>query len=139
MLFCVVMPKLTRPFNEKIKISNDLVSSSTNLNIGYLFLQKLYHDLEIGSFFRSITADSRITFDPNLVNGIPVPDCTVMSSYGQAATSVLSLGMYSSLQNKLPNQKPLFMQLTRSVQTMIRILSFVHRFWMQKAIVLDFI
>ncbi|MBQ8233786.1 MAG: IS1634 family transposase [Lachnospiraceae bacterium] len=55
-------------FNEKIKISNDLVSSSTNLNIGYLFLQKLYHDLEIGSFFRSITAGSRITFDPNLVN-----------------------------------------------------------------------
>ena len=55
-------------FNEKIKISNDLVSSSTNLNIGYLFLQKLYHDLEIGSFFRSITNDSRITFDPNLVN-----------------------------------------------------------------------
>ena len=55
-------------FNEKIKISNDLVSSSTNLNIGYLFLQKLYHDLEIGSFFRNITAGSRITFDPNLVN-----------------------------------------------------------------------
>ena len=55
-------------FNEKIKISNDLVSSTTTLNIGYLFLQKLYHDLEIASFFRSITAGSRITFDPNLVN-----------------------------------------------------------------------
>ena len=38
------------------------------MNIGYLFLQKLYHDLEISSFFRSITAGSRITFDPNLVN-----------------------------------------------------------------------
>lgn len=55
-------------FNEKIKISNDLVSSSTNSNIGYLFLQKIYHDLEIGSFFRKVTADSRITFDSNLVN-----------------------------------------------------------------------
>ena len=71
-------------FNEKIKISNDLVSSSTNLNIGYLFLQKLYHDLEIGSFFRNITAGSRITFDPNLVNrfltfaGILEPDSKLL-------------------------------------------------------------
>jgi len=55
-------------FAEKLKLSNDLVSSSTNLNIGYLFLQKLYHDLEIGSFFKSITNDSKITFDPNTVN-----------------------------------------------------------------------
>lgn len=55
-------------FAEKIKLSNDLVSSSTNLNIGYLFLQQLYHDLEIGSFFKSITKDSKITFDPNTVN-----------------------------------------------------------------------
>lgn len=55
-------------FAEKIKLSNDLVSSSTNLNIGYLFLQQLYHDLEIGSFFKSISKDSKITFDPNTVN-----------------------------------------------------------------------
>lgn len=55
-------------FAEKIKLSNDLVSSSTNLNIGYLFLQQLYHDLEIGSFFKSITKDSKITFDPNTIN-----------------------------------------------------------------------
>ena len=55
-------------FAEKIKLSNDLVSSSTNLNIGYLFLQQLYHDLEIGSFFKSITKDSKITFGPNTVN-----------------------------------------------------------------------
>lgn len=55
-------------FAEKIKLSNDLVSSSTNLNIGYLFLQHLYHHLEIGSFFKRITEDSKITFDPNTVN-----------------------------------------------------------------------
>lgn len=55
-------------FAEKIKASDDLVSSTTNLNIGYLFLQKLYHDLEIGSFFKEITASSKVTFDPNLVN-----------------------------------------------------------------------
>lgn len=55
-------------FDEKIKAGNDLVSSSTSLNIGYLFLQKLYHDLEIDSFFKRVSASSKITFDPNLVN-----------------------------------------------------------------------
>lgn len=55
-------------FAEKLKLSKDLVSSSTNLNIGYLFLQKIYHDLELGSFFKNITNDSKITFDPNTVN-----------------------------------------------------------------------
>jgi hypothetical protein len=55
-------------FNEKIKVCNDPASSSTNLNIGYLYLQQLYHKLEIGSFFSKITSDSKITFDPNTVN-----------------------------------------------------------------------
>lgn len=55
-------------FEEKIKISNDLVSSSTNLNIGYLYLQQFYHELELGAFFDSITAASKITFEPNTVN-----------------------------------------------------------------------
>lgn len=55
-------------FNEKIKVCNDPASSSTNLNIGYLYLQQLYHELEIGSFFSKITSDSKITFDPNTVN-----------------------------------------------------------------------
>ena len=55
-------------FNEKIKISRELVSSSTTLNIGYLYLQQLYHQLQIGSFFDRISSDSKITFDPNTVN-----------------------------------------------------------------------
>ena len=55
-------------FAEKLKLSKELVSSSTNLNIGYLFLQQLYHDLEIGTFFKNITNESKITFDPNTVN-----------------------------------------------------------------------
>ncbi len=55
-------------FNEKIKISNDLASSSTVLNIGYIYLQQIYHDLEIGQFFKHCTSDSKIEFDPNLIN-----------------------------------------------------------------------
>ena len=55
-------------FSERIKATDAVASSSTRLNIGYLFLQQLYHELELGSFFMEITADSKITFDPNLVN-----------------------------------------------------------------------
>ena len=39
----------TIDFNEKIKISNDLVSSNTNRNIGYFFLLQLYYHLDIYS------------------------------------------------------------------------------------------
>lgn len=55
-------------FVEKIKATDSLVSSSRQLNIGYFFLQQLYHDLQVHSFFDSVTAGSKITFDPNLVN-----------------------------------------------------------------------
>ena len=55
-------------FNDKLKASDATVSYSKQLNIGYFFLQQLYHDLEIRSFFDTVTEGSKITFDPNLVN-----------------------------------------------------------------------
>lgn len=55
-------------FAQKLKASNDIESRSTNSNIGYFFLQQIYHDLKIKSFFDKITADTKIKFDPNLVN-----------------------------------------------------------------------
>lgn len=55
-------------FSEKLKSNNSLVSSCNILNIGYFYLQQIYHDLGIRSFFKSITQDSKITFDPDLVN-----------------------------------------------------------------------
>jgi hypothetical protein len=55
-------------FDEKIKASDEPVSSSNRLNIGYFILQKLYHDLKIPFFFKEVTADSKITFDPNMIN-----------------------------------------------------------------------
>ena len=55
-------------FAEKIKAANAANSKSTLFNIGYFFLQQFYHDLDIGSFFRSATADMKNEFDPNLVN-----------------------------------------------------------------------
>ncbi|EHQ92191.1 IS1634 family transposase [Desulfosporosinus youngiae] len=55
-------------FDETIKSSNDLVSSSNQVNIGYFILQKIYHDLKLNTFFKHVTSDSKMTFDPNLVN-----------------------------------------------------------------------
>lgn len=55
-------------FAEKLKASDAAVSSSRQLNVGYFFLQQLYHDLEIRSFFDTVTAGSKITFDPNFIN-----------------------------------------------------------------------
>ena len=63
-----VTMEVTVDFSEKIKAKEDLVSSSNLLNIGYFFLQQIYHELSIDSFFKKVTADSKITFDPNLVN-----------------------------------------------------------------------
>lgn len=63
-----VTMEVTIDFDQKIKSSNDLVSSSNQLNIGYFILQKIYHNLAIGSFFKKAIADSKITYDPNMIN-----------------------------------------------------------------------
>lgn len=63
-----VSMEVTIDFDEKIKASNDLVSSDNSRNIGYFFLQSIYHGLAIGTFFQKVSAGSQISFDPNLVN-----------------------------------------------------------------------
>lgn len=63
-----VTMELTIDFNEKIKSSSDIASSSNGLNIGYFVLQKIYHDLDISSFFKKATVGSKITYDPDLIN-----------------------------------------------------------------------
>lgn len=67
MLSNKVTMEVSIDFSEKIKGSNDLISSSNQLNIGYFILQKIYHDLAISSFFKKAAADLKITFDPNQV------------------------------------------------------------------------
>lgn len=55
-------------FEETLKESNNLASSSTLLNIGYFYIQALYNQLGIGDFFADVAQNRKITFDPNLVN-----------------------------------------------------------------------
>jgi len=63
-----VTMEVTIDFNEKIKSTDNIVSLSNGLNIGYFILQKIYHDLAISSFFKKVTADSKITYEPDLIN-----------------------------------------------------------------------
>lgn len=55
-------------FAEKIKAVDEISSKSTQLNIGYFFLQHIYHELDIHSFFKAVTSDTKIEFNPDLVN-----------------------------------------------------------------------
>lgn len=63
-----VTMEVTIDFNEKIKSSDDLVSKSNGLNIGYFILQKIYHDLDVSSFFKKMISNSKITYDPDTIN-----------------------------------------------------------------------
>lgn len=55
-------------FAEKIKSTDAAVSASTLKNTGYLYLQRLYYQLEINKFFNDVTKDRKISFNPDLVN-----------------------------------------------------------------------
>ena len=63
-----VSMELPVDFTEKLRSSNALASSSSSLGIGYFFLQAVYHQLKLKDFFKKVTTDSKISFDPNEVN-----------------------------------------------------------------------
>ena len=56
-------------FAEKIKATDDAVSASTLKNIGYLYLQRLYYQLEVDKFFNGAIKYRKLNFKPSLVNG----------------------------------------------------------------------
>lgn len=60
--------EMTIDFDEKLKSTNSICSSSNLLNVGYFFLQSIYHNLNLSSFFKKVTRGSKISFDPNLIN-----------------------------------------------------------------------
>ena len=63
-----VSMELPVDFTEKLRSSDALASSSSSLSIGYFFLQAVYHQLKLKDFFKKVTTDSKISFDPNEVN-----------------------------------------------------------------------
>jgi len=55
-------------FDEKLTATDDVASKSSLLNIGYIILQKIYHDLAIADFFKSIETSHKATFSCNDIN-----------------------------------------------------------------------
>ncbi len=55
-------------FDERLKPSDDVVSSSNQLNVGYFVLQRIYRDLKIDRFFEKVTQENKNTFNPNEIN-----------------------------------------------------------------------
>ena len=55
-------------FSQKLSFSGETASKSTALNIGYFFLQQIYHDLGIRRFLSRIQDLSKVTFDCDTVN-----------------------------------------------------------------------
>ena len=55
-------------FTTKLSSTNDVASKSTLLNIGYLVLQSIYHDLKLADFFKDSFSNSKVTFDCNTIN-----------------------------------------------------------------------
>ena len=54
---------MTTDFSEKVPASDDEASSSTNINIGYFFLQYIMKDLRLKEFFSQKTSGRKVTFD----------------------------------------------------------------------------
>lgn len=55
-------------FDEKLTATKDIASKSNLLNIGYIILQKVYHDLKIADFFKDIQTSHKATFSCNDIN-----------------------------------------------------------------------
>jgi transposase len=55
-------------FSQKVKATNDIVSHSNQVNIGYLILHKIYSDLKLKDYFSAVTKGSKITFDCDEIN-----------------------------------------------------------------------
>ena len=55
-------------FCQKLSFSDLTASKSQLRNVGYFFLQQIYHDLGIKKFFSQIQNSSKVTFDCNTIN-----------------------------------------------------------------------
>jgi len=55
-------------FNERLSSTGNISSKTNLLNVGYFILQKIYHDLQLKDFFKTISEDSKVMFDCNTIN-----------------------------------------------------------------------
>ncbi len=55
-------------FSEPLQLTDNVVTKDLSLNIGYFYLQHMYHDLKISDFFKDVCSDKKVTFDVNNIN-----------------------------------------------------------------------
>ena len=55
-------------FDEKLTATSDIASKSNLLNTGYFILQKIYNDLAIADFFKTVQTSYKATFSCNDIN-----------------------------------------------------------------------
>ena len=75
----------TIDFNEKVTASDDIISKSTLKNIGYLYLQYIYEELQIKKFLNTATKDMKIQYDPDTINKILTID-RIIDPHSKLAT-----------------------------------------------------
>ncbi len=102
-----VTMEMSIDFNERIKSSDAIVSSSNHVNIGYFFLQKIYHDLRISDFFKVVTSNSKITFDPNQINRF--------LTYARILEPDSKLGTYDHLENYYEKPEFIYVHILRTM------------------------
>lgn len=90
--------EITIDFNEKLIFSENIISESTVLNIGYIYLQQIYHDLCLKDFFKKISSNRKYLFDSNEINRFLTFD-RILNPHSKLAT-------VNSLQNYF--EKPEF-------------------------------
>lgn len=102
-----VTMEMSIDFSERIKSSDAIVSSSNHVNIGYFFLQKIYHDLKISDFFKVVTSNSKITFDPNQINRF--------LTYARILEPDSKLGTYDHLENYYEKPEFIYVHILRTM------------------------
>lgn len=102
-----VTMEMSIDFNERIKSTDAVVSSSNHVNIGYFFLQKIYHELKINDFFKVVTSNSKITFDPNQINRF--------LTYARILEPDSKLGTYDHLENYYENPEFIYVHILRTM------------------------
>ena len=78
-------------FEEKLISSGEIVSRSQLKNIGYFFLQEIYHNLHLKEFFDNVLAERKITYPCNDINrfltyGRILDPCSKWGTYDKVDT-----------------------------------------------------
>ncbi len=78
-------------FEEKLISSGEIVSKSQLKNIGYFFLQEIYHKLHLKEFFDNVLAERKITYPCNDINrfltyGRILDPCSKWGTYDKVDT-----------------------------------------------------